>query len=77
MHVRMCMQGISLGGGDGRCVGLRDVMRGVGGHEIVAREAGPRVCEAGLSLLGRGLYSNELTGTIPIALGDLSSLQTL
>ena len=58
-------------------VGLRDGMRGVGGHEIVAREAGPRVCEGGLLPLRRGLYSNELTGTIPTVLGNLSSLQIL
>ena len=77
MHVRMCMQGISVGGGDGRCVGmLRDVMRGVGGHEV-AREAGPRACEGGILPLRRELNSNKLTGTIPTALGDLSSLQTL
>ena len=64
------MHGISLA----MCVGLRDVMRGVGGHEIVAREAGPRVCEGGLLPLRRALQSNKLTGTIPTALGNLSSL---
>ena len=67
------MQGICLG----MCVGLRDGMRGVGGHEIVAREAGPRVCEGGLLPLCRYLQSNKLTGTIPTALGNLSSLQYL
>ena len=52
-------------------------MRGVGGYEIVAREAGLRVCEGGLSPLRRILSSNKLTGTIPTALGDLTSLQSL
>ena len=73
MHVGMCMQGICLG----MCVGLRDGMRGVGGHEIVAREAGPRLGEFCLLPLCRNLYSNKLTGTIPTALGNLSSLQQL
>ena len=54
-----------------------DVMRGVRGHRLVAGKAGPRVCEGGLLPLRRDLDTNELTGTIPTALGDLSSLQYL
>ena len=45
------------------------------GH--VAGGAGPRVCEGGLLPLRRSVYSNKLTGTIPTALGNLSSLQYL
>ena len=73
MHAGLCMHGISLG----MCVGLQDVVRGVGGHEIVAREAGPRVCEGRLLPPRRDLDTNELTGTIPTGLGNLSSLQYL
>ena len=40
-------------------------------------EAGTRVCEGGLLPLRRDLDSNKLTGTIPTALGDLSSLHIL
>ena len=76
MHARMCMQGISHESGDVVYVGLRDVLRRVGGHGV-AGEAGPRVCEGGLLPLRRYLFSNELTGTIPTALGDLSLLQIL
>ena len=36
-----------------------------------------RVLGDGLSLLRRLLDTNKLTGTIPTALGNLSSLQTL
>ena len=76
MRVRMCMQSISVRGGDGRCVGmLRDVMRGVGDHGVAGEQG--RGCEGGLLLIRRDLRSNELTGTIPTALGDLSSLQNL
>ena len=77
MHVRVCMQGISVGGGDGMCVRLRDVIRGVRGHVLTGLEAGSRVRKGGLLPMRRGLYSNKLTGTIPTALGNLSSLQTL
>ena len=59
------------------CVRLRDVMRGVRGHVLTGLEAGPRVRKGGLLPLRRDLGTNELTGTIPTALGDLSSLQTL
>ena len=34
-------------------------------------------CNAAGELVSLGLYSNKLTGTIPTALGDLSSLQHL
>ena len=34
-------------------------------------------CNAAGELVSLGLYSNKLTGTIPTALGDLSSLQKL
>ena len=46
MRVRMCMQSISVGGGDGMCVGgLRDTMQGAEGH-WVARKQG-RGCVRG------------------------------
>ena len=43
----------------------------------MAGEAGLRVFEADLLPLCRDLSTNKLTGTIPTALGNLSSLKLL